>query len=145
MIHHPLADVRSLLISWIMDPKSVTMGESMLDQVIQGSSILDTKNHAVSTFVIQSGADDGRPLEFGHLSQVAYNGLFRLKGKTVPLTAAVELEPVLSETGNLELLMRGTFSIDLHLFDIDGADGPAPANHTLVFDTNFVLLSEIKK
>jgi hypothetical protein len=28
------------------------------------------------------------------------------------------------------------FTIDLRAFDIEGADGPAPARHTLIFDIN---------
>ena len=41
--------------------------------------------------------------------------------------------------GNRQLLMNGSFSIDLRTFRIEGADGPAPANHTLHFDVNFAL------
>ncbi len=44
------------------------------------------------------------------------------------------------DRGKPQLLMNGSFSIDLRTFKIEGADGPAPANHTLEFDVNFALV-----
>jgi hypothetical protein len=57
----------------------------------------------------------------------------------VPLTATVEIEPVLSSQGESLLIIRGGFEINLNDFMIDGPDGPVPANHTLLFDVNFTL------
>ena len=34
---------------------------------------------------------------------------------------------------------RGFIEIDLRTFNIEGADGPAPARHMLLLDLNFVL------
>jgi hypothetical protein len=41
-------------------------------------------------------------------------------------------------------LIRSAFKIDLRIFGIEEADGPAPARYTLLFDVNF-LLKERKK
>ena len=50
-----------------------------------------------------------------------------------------EFEPVLGEDQTPMLLIRTEFKIDLRTFDIEGADGPEPVRHTLLFDVNFVL------
>ena len=55
-----------------------------------------------------------------------------------------EIEPILGEDGKPRLLIHGTFKIDLRTFNIEGADGPAPARHTLLFDLNFILQEKTK-
>ena len=46
--------------------------------------------------------------------------------------------PIINSTGEVRLLMTGSFSIRLlEPFEIYGPDGPAPANDTLLYD--FVL------
>jgi polyisoprenoid-binding protein YceI len=118
---------------------SITMGDPVLDEAIRGSIMLNTKTHPTSKFVIESVGSENRPIAFGQQTAAQIQGLFTLKGKTVPLTSMAEIEPVIADNGKPNLLIRSTFKIDLRTFQIEGADGPAPARHTLLFDANFKL------
>lgn len=120
---------------WVTaDPASVTMGDGSLDSVLMGSLFLDVRNHPEAAFRITAVQGDGRPLAYGRMSVASVAGLFRLKGKEIPLNLAMEMEPVLGMDHQPRLLARGMFQIDLAVFGIEGADGPAPANRSLVID-----------
>jgi polyisoprenoid-binding protein YceI len=118
---------------------SITMGDPVLDEAIRGSIMLNTKTHPTSKFIIESVGSENRPIAFGQQTAAQIQGLFTLKGKTVPLTSMAEIEPVIADNGKPNLLIRGKFKIDLRTFQIEGADGPSPARHTLLFDANFRL------
>jgi len=118
---------------------SVTMGDPDLDKVIQSSLILNTKEYPVSKFVIEKGNSEKQTLNYGSPTPAVYQGTLNLKEKSVPLTATVEIEPVLGDKGEPLLIIRGGFEMNLKDFMIDGPDGPEPANHTLLFDVNFTL------
>ncbi len=118
---------------------AITMGDPLLDEAIQGSMLLSTKKFPTARFVVEKITGDGMPLVYGRLSPGAVNGTFTLKGKNVPLNAKMEFEPVIGEDGKPRLLIRGAFKIDLRVFNIEGADGPAPARHMLLLDLNFIL------
>jgi len=68
-----------------------------------------------------------------------------LKGKKIALNAKMEFEPVIGEDRKPRLLIRGAFKIDLRVFNIEGADGPAPARHMLLFDLNFILKERLTR
>ncbi len=118
---------------------TITMGDPRLDEAIQGSMLLYTKKFPAARFDIEKISGDGQPIAYGRLSPAVVAGKFSLKGKHVPLTSITEIEPILGEDGKPRLLVSGTFKIDLRTFDIEGADGPAPAKHMLLFDLNFIL------
>jgi polyisoprenoid-binding protein YceI len=118
---------------------AITMGDPLLDEAIQGSMLLSTKNFPTARFDVEKITGDGLPLVYGRLSPAAVNGIFSLKGKKNALSSKMEFEPVIGEDGKPRRLIRGTFKIDLRVFNIEGADGPAPAKHTLLFDLNFIL------
>ena len=118
---------------------SITMGDPVLDEIIRGSIMLYTNKYPTAKFAIESVASDGRPITFGQQTAASIQGLFTLKGKTVPLTSTAEIEPIIADNGKPRLLIRSTFKIDLRVFNIEGADGPPPARHTLLFDANFTL------
>jgi polyisoprenoid-binding protein YceI len=118
---------------------TITMGDPLLDEAIQGSMILYSKKFPAARFDIEKISGDGQPIAYGRLSPAVVGGKFSLKGKSVPLTAITEIEPVMTEDGQPRLLVRGAFKIDLRTFDIEGADGPTPARHTLVLDLNYIL------
>ena len=124
------------------DPLSVTMGESQLDQTIQGSLFLYSKKYPKAEFIIGKVSTDGQPLGYGRLSQVSVSGIFTLKGKSFPLTLNTEIEPVIGEQEKPLLLARGSFQIDLRDFDIEGTEGPAPAKYTLELDINLKMLAK---
>ena len=119
--------------------KAITMGDPRLDEAIQGSLLLYTKKFPAAKFLVESVAGDDRPLAYSRLSPAAVSGTFTLKGKNVPLTTVTELEPIVGADGKPRLLVRGSFKIDLRTYNIEGADGPAPANHTLLFDLNLIM------
>jgi polyisoprenoid-binding protein YceI len=118
---------------------AITMGDPMLDEAIQGSMLLYTKKFPTARFDVEKITGDGLPLVYGRLSPAAVSGTFTLKGKDVPLNAKMEFEPIIGEDGKPRLLIRGAFTIDLRVFNIEGADGPAPARHMLILDLNFIL------
>jgi polyisoprenoid-binding protein YceI len=99
-----------------------------------GTIFLDVERHPEAAFAITEIEGDGKPLSYGRMSLASVEGTFRLKGQTVPLHMTLEMEPVLDGDQQPMLLARGMFDIDLVRFGIEGADGPAPANRTLVFD-----------
>ena len=121
------------------------MGDPVLDEAISGSMLLDTKKFPAAGFDIENISGDGLPLAYGRLSPAAVAGIFTLKGKKIPLTSKTEVEPVIGEDGKPRLLVRGAFKIDLRIFNIEGADGPAPARHILLFDFNFVLKERLTR
>jgi polyisoprenoid-binding protein YceI len=118
---------------------AITMGDPLLDEAIQGSMLLSAKSFPTARFVVENITGDGLPLVYGRLSPAAVNGMFTLKGKKIALSTKMEFEPVIGEDGKPRLLIRGAFKIDLRVFNIEGADGPAPARHMLLFDLNFIL------
>jgi polyisoprenoid-binding protein YceI len=124
---------------------AITMGDPVLDEAIQGSFLLYTNNFPTAGFVVEKITGDGLPLAYGRLSPAAVTGIFTLKGKKIPLSAKTEFEPVIGEDAKPRLLIRGAFKIDLRVFNIEGADGPAPAKHILLIDLNFILKERLTK
>jgi polyisoprenoid-binding protein YceI len=118
---------------------TITMGDSVLDEAIQGSKMLYSKKFPAARFDIEKISGDGQPIAYGRLSPAFVAGKFMLKGKGIPLTSMTQIEPIMDADGRPRLLVNGSFKIDLRTFNIEGADGPAPARHTLVFDLNLIL------
>ena len=118
---------------------AITMGEPSLDEAIRGAMLLYAKKFPTARFVVDTVSSDGRPIAYGRLTPAFVTGTFTLKGKSVPLNLKSEFEPIIAQDGKPRLLIRGTFTIDLRYFNIEGADGPAPANHTVLLDLNFIL------
>ncbi len=118
---------------------AITMGDPMLDEAIGGSMLLYTKKFPTAGFIVENITGDDQPIAYGHLSPAAVTGTFILKGQRTPLAVRMEFEPVLGENGRPQLLIGGAFKIDLRSFNIEGAEGSAPAKHTLLFDLNFIL------
>jgi polyisoprenoid-binding protein YceI len=121
----------------------ITMGDPRLDEAIQGSMMLYTKKFPSASFKVEKATGDGQPISYGRLSPAAIEGIFKLKGKSIPLSSVMQIEPILGEDGQPRLLINGTFKIDLQTFEIEGADGPAPARHTLLFNLNLILKEKV--
>ena len=121
---------------------SITMGEPVLDEVIAGSMFLYVKEYPSAKFVIDSIHSEGQPISYARMTPAGVNGTFILKGKRVSLKSIAEFEPIIDDNENPRLLIRATFNIDLRVFQIEGADGPAPARHTLLFDVNIILKAD---
>ncbi len=122
-----------------VDPKSVSMGESDLDDAIQGSLFLNTKKYPDARFKIDSITSESKNLSYGQLTPVDVTGIFTLKGIEIPLRPAMDLEPIVNNNGDPRLLIRSSFQINLRTFNIEEAEGPEPAKHTLLFDVYYVL------
>jgi len=118
---------------------NITMGDPRLDEAITGSIMLYSKKFPAARFEVEKISGDGKPIAYGRLSPAFVAGKFTLKGKNIPLTSMTQIEPIMAEDGRPRLLVSGTFKIDLRSFDIEGADGPAPARHLLLFDLNLIL------
>jgi hypothetical protein len=69
------------------------------------------------------------------------DGSFVLKGVAIPLSLVADVEPVIGGNGQIQLVVRAAFEIDLRRFAIEGADGPAPQRDTVRFDLNLVFKS----
>jgi hypothetical protein len=118
---------------------AITMGEPTLDEAIRGSMLLYAKNFPTASFVVNQISSDKRPIAYGRLTPSFVTGTFTLKGKSTTLGTKLEFEPIVADDGRPRLLIQGGFKIDLRFFDIEGADGPAPANHTVLLDLKFIL------
>ena len=118
---------------------NITMGDPRLDEAIQGSIMLYSKKFPAARFDIEKISGENQPISYGRLSPAFVTGKFTLKGKSIPLTSMTQIEPVMDEDGRPRLLVSGSFKIDLRTFNIEGADGPAPARHMLLFDLNLIL------
>ena len=115
---------------------AVTMGNAALDEAIRGSIMMNSKDYPTSRFEIESISGDGFPIGYGRLTPTIIKGDFFLKGKRKSIAARGEFEPIVGEDGLPRILVRGSFRINLLEFQIEGADGPAPARNTVLFDIN---------
>ncbi len=118
---------------------TITMGNAVLDEAIQGSMLLNSTKFPTAVFTLEAIESDGQEISFGRLIPADVSGTFTLKGKNVKLTCPAEFELGIGEDETPSLMIRSAFKIDLRTFNIEGADGPEPAKFTLLFDVNFIL------
>ena len=126
---------------WVeVDLTSVEMGEPELDDALQGSAFLHTEEHRHARFRLNEMSAPADPLTAGRQVLGEAGGTFELKGVTVPLSLPLLVEPVVVTFGEPRLLVSGRFTIELdEPFGIQRAEGPPPANNTLIFDLALVL------
>ncbi|MEM1207592.1 MAG: YceI family protein [Acidobacteriota bacterium] len=123
------------------DTSSVTMGEPGLDNAIHGKMI-KVAAFPTSRFELESVAAGAEPVAFGRLSQLSATGTFSLVGREIPVDVVAQIEPLVAEDGAPRLRVRASFRIRLEdPFGILGPDGPAPANDTLQFNLDFLMVS----
>ena len=128
---------------WIeAETASVTMGETSLDQAIRSKMIkADTFPQARFELGAFQGAEE--PLAFGRVTQLVAEGTFKMMGKAVPLQVKAQLEPIVGADGQPRLQVRAGFNLRLSdPFGVQGPDGPAPANDTLVFHLNLSMVGD---
>jgi polyisoprenoid-binding protein YceI len=118
---------------------AITTGDPVYDEVIRSINRLDSKKYPIAKFVLKSITSDGQPIAYGHLTPANVAGTLILKGKNAALTCLSEFEPIIGRDGKPQLLVRGSFAIDLQVFNVRGLDGPAPASNTLLLDVNLIL------
>lgn len=116
---------------------TVDMGESDLNDALQGSSFLKTKAFPEARFEIEKVESDVE-LAYGRLATVTLHGTFELKGKKIPLVVVGDAEALASAAGP-RLRLRSAWSLDFKGFSIEQADGPSPQRHTLNFDLHLML------
>ena len=132
-------DIKDATGFFEVDPSTTTMGESELDAALQGSVFLHTKKYPVAKFKIESILGDGQDLAFGQITPASVSGTFTLKGLSIPLSPSMEFEPIINESREIRLQIRGGFEINVRHFNIEEAEGPEPANHTLLVNFHFVM------
>jgi len=136
--------ISSLRGSFTADPKTIDMGESDLNDALQGKSFLESKTFPQASFTIKE-VDSDYALAFGNLATFTMRGTFKLKGKEIPLTVVGDLEPTVSPGAGSDtsaeprLRLRTAWSLDFSPWKIEQADGPTPQRHTLNFDLNLLL------
>ena len=118
------------------------MGESDLDGTLKSSLFLDQATYPTSFFQLDTAQSTDKALEFGTLSMVNITGTFHLKDKASPLSLPVEIEAVLNDQEQPVLLIRGSFSIDLRAYGIEGATGPEPQKYTVLVDLNLAMVQD---
>ncbi|MEM7350935.1 MAG: hypothetical protein AAF657_09030 [Acidobacteriota bacterium] len=137
-----LAEDRSLAGAggWLeVATDSVTMGETTLDEAIH-EKMIRVLDFPASRFDLESVEDGTPPLTFGRPVPIVAHGRFSLLGLTIPVEVKGEVEPIIGADDAPRLQVRATYSIRLSKpFGIEGPDGPAPANDTLVFHLNFTM------
>jgi polyisoprenoid-binding protein YceI len=118
---------------------SITMGEADLDDALQGAIFFHARKYPTVTFTLASvSSDQGKPI-FGILIPTRLKGSFTIKDATIPLSLPAEIEAVVRPDEQPGLILRGTFEIDLNRFEIEKADGPTPANHTVLVDVHLTM------
>lgn len=123
----------------VVQTKSVSMGYPPLDESIRGRSTLAVARFPEASFEIRTIEQEG-DLAFGAVTPVGLDGVFTMKGESIPLAVRAQLEPIVGDDGSANLLLSGRFELRLaDAFGIEGPDGPAPARDTLLFDFLFRL------
>lgn len=119
---------------------SVTMGEDSLDKALRGK-MLTVDRFPSARFELQGIPGDLPPLAFGRASQFVTRGEFEMMGVKKEIEVRGEIEPVIGEDGAPRLRVTASFRIPLMTpFGIEGPDGPAPANDTLIFYLDFLMI-----
>lgn len=121
------------------DAASVTLGEDELDQTVHGAGYLEVESHPTARFALEAFEAEA-DLAYGRLTQAVATGRFELRGRAVPLTVRVQLEPIVAADDRPRLVASGAFTLPLRdPWGLEGPGGPEPANSTLVFDVHLVL------
>jgi polyisoprenoid-binding protein YceI len=121
------------------DSASITMGNKTLDRELREKILKATKFPAVR-FTLDALANPPSPPPFGAPVPVSGIGRVELMGASVPVAVAAQVEAVLAEDGTPRLEVRATFRLRIkEPFGLDGPDGPAPSNDTMLFDARFRL------
>ena len=120
------------------DPASVTMGESDLDAAVH-DSMLEVGEYEDSRFEIDAVESRFERLAFGELAAATLHGQFTMRGRSIPLSVPMSVEPYVGLDGRPRLAMTGTWQIRLlEPFGIDGPPGDSPTNDTLIYRGHFV-------
>ncbi|MFQ5512637.1 MAG: YceI family protein [Candidatus Krumholzibacteriia bacterium] len=107
---------------------SITMADTSLDDDIH-NQIIHVPRYPTSRFTLREFTDASRELTFGETSRVVARGTFELKGKSIPLTAQAQIEPIIDGHGRPKLHVSATTRINLKEdFELEGPLGPAPAS-----------------
>ena len=74
---------------------AVSLGEPMLDEAVRGSLMLDARRFPESRFDLVALSAEDREPTYGRLTPASLHGRLILKGRTQPLRAPAEIEPVI--------------------------------------------------
>ena len=118
---------------------SLTMGDKMMDESIM--KMIKATEFPSPKFTFESiDVQENAELSFGILSQFSVAGSLELKGISKPIGVVAQIMPVLNEHGEPRLEVFASFTLRLKdNYDINGPDGPSPANDTMEFYLNFLM------
>ncbi len=122
--------------------KSLTMGEPDLDAALQGEAFLETGRHPRARFTLREFQTSAPRVAIGQTLEGVMVGELELKGQRVPLSVRTILEPTLGADGGAELVLDGSFELNIVPFKLEGPDGPAPAKETMQFEVHVRLRPE---
>ena len=128
---------------FIVDPKSVTMGEPDLDAYIH-SGVLEVGAYPEASFSIQrvevQPAFADQPVTLGELVPVTLRGIFTMKGVAIPLTVPMSVEAFVGDDGRPRLSLTGQWTLPLDApWNIEGPPGPKAASNLMKFACRIVL------
>lgn len=120
-----------------VNTQSLTMGVADFDHKIHKKYIKAFK-FPKATFEFDNLQD--AKLEFRKANQFRIDGKFKLMKYEIPLTMDAQISRMLDEDGFPKLLVSAQFQLMItDDFKVKGPDGPAPANQTMIFATNFLM------
>lgn len=118
---------------------SSTMGSKDLDATIH-TKIIKIRKYPKARFTLTKIEGAGLPLAFGEIAQIDVFGTFELVGKSIPMVARAQIEPIFAENNKPQLHITATSKIRLkESFNIEGPLGPMPASDILVFYLDFMM------
>ena len=121
------------------DSASITMGNKTLDRELR-EKILKVAKFPAVRFTLDALAGPPSPPPFGAPVPFSGTGRVELLGASVPVAVGAQVEAILAEDGTPRLDVRATFRLRIkEPFGLDGPDGPAPANDTMLFEARFRL------
>jgi len=121
-----------------VNTQSLTMGSSSFDEKIHKKFIKAFK-YPKSSFrfnghIDQASFETGRPIPLN------VEGEFQLMKYKHPLRINAQLLPFMDEQGRLRLLVEARFQLRITRdYQLEGPDGPAPENETMLFNLNFIM------
>ena len=121
-----------------VNTQSLTMGSSSFDQTIH-KKYLKAFKYPKASFRF-TGQIDQTDFETGRPIPLNVEGEFQLMKYQHPIRVNAQLLPFLNEQGNLDLLVEARFQLRINRdYQLEGPDGPAPANETMLFNLNFIM------
>lgn len=133
-------DLETAIGKFVVKVASIDMGEDELTEAVT-ESMLYVDKHPTATLVFKKVIGDHLNLSLGRVTTATIEANLTILGKTAPVLATAQFEPILDENGALRLQIYAQFSIDnlKGSYTVAGPDGPAEANNKMLFRVNLLM------